>query len=42
MNVKHLPYVAALPHNTAPLWTFAVKTLKDMQRRWEMKRINKL
>lgn len=35
MKVKCLHYVAALPHNTPPLWTFAVKALKDMQRRWE-------
>lgn len=42
MNVKHLHCVAALPHNAAPLWTFAVKALKDRQRRWETKRINKL
>lgn len=37
LNVKQLHYVAALPHNAAPLWTCALKALKDMPRRWENK-----
>lgn len=42
MNVKQLHNVSALPHNAAPLWTFALKALEDRQRRWETQRINKL